>query len=90
MSFEAKATAEARYTDPDQAATFVEETGIDALATKFNVNTELREAYLATIKENLSSDLLDLMRTASTNMEAIVESKLRLFGSTGMFQANSE
>jgi tagatose 1,6-diphosphate aldolase GatY/KbaY len=127
---------EARYTDPDQAATFVEETGIDALAvcignvhghysvsprldflrlaqirkaisvpivlhgasglpddivhkaiklgvSKFNVNTELREAYLAAIRENLSSDLLDLMRTASANMKAIVESKLRLFGSVG-------
>ena len=127
---------EMRYTDPAQATTFVERTGVDALAVcignvhgnyrgnpqldfvrlaqiqkavsvplvlhgasglpdpeireatdlgvrKFNVNTELREAYLATIREKLSSDLLDLMRTASSAMQAVVESKLRLFGSAG-------
>ena len=131
---------EARYTDPGQAADFVAQTGIDALAVcignvhgkyhteprldferlaaiqkavkvplvlhgasglpndmvrrsislgvcKFNVNTEVRQAYLAALKGRLSAsksaDLLDLMRHAVTAMQVIVAEKLRLFGSKG-------
>lgn len=54
---------------------------------KFNVNTELREAYLATLREQLASqrppELLPLMRDAVAAMQAVVDAKLRLFGSAG-------
>ena len=130
----------AKLTDPDQAAGFVAETGVDALAVcignvhgryrgeprldfqrlaairdsvsvplvlhgasglpeamvrraielgvcKLNVNTEVREAYLAALKTRLnqpeSADLLALMRGAVDAMQQVVSAKLRLFGSTG-------
>lgn len=54
---------------------------------KFNVNTEVREAYLGSLKESLSTadapDLVELMRRAVDAMQAVVSSKIRLFGSTG-------
>jgi tagatose 1,6-diphosphate aldolase GatY/KbaY len=54
---------------------------------KFNVNTEVREAYLAALHTRLaqgaSADLLDLMQAAVAAMQAVVEQKLRLFGSAG-------
>ena len=128
---------EARLTDPRQAAEFVAQTGVDALAVcignvhgryrgeprldfdrlaaiqaavsvplvlhgasglpepivrraidlgvhKFNVNTEVREAYLHALRERLhaaeSVDLLELMRDATAAMQAVVVAKLRLFG----------
>jgi len=127
----------ARFTDPAQAADFVAQTGIDALAVcignvhgkyhrppqldferlaairqtvslplvlhgasglpdemvrraielgvcKFNVNTEVRQAYLTSLGQQLavgSPDLLDLMQNALTAMQAVVTEKLRLFGS---------
>jgi len=130
---------EAKMTDPDQAAEFVRETTVDALAVtignvhgkyhsepkldfkrllairksvdvplvlhgasglpeamisqsiqlgvcKFNVNTEVREAYLDVLKStnSLSSpDLLDLMQQAIAAMQSVVEEKLQLFGSVG-------
>jgi tagatose 1,6-diphosphate aldolase GatY/KbaY len=131
---------EAKLTDPAQAAEFVSQTGVDALAVcignvhgryrseprldferlgaiqravsvplvlhgasglpadtvqrsialgvhKFNVNTEVREAYIHTLRERLqggkSPDLLDLMHGAETAMQAVVAEKLRLFGSMG-------
>jgi tagatose 1,6-diphosphate aldolase GatY/KbaY len=131
---------EARYTDPAQAADFVAQTGVDALAVcignvhgkyhtepqldfarlsairqsvsaplvlhgasglpddmvrrsidlgicKFNVNTEVRQAYMTSLKARLSAskspDLLDLMADAVTAMQAVVAKKLRLFGSKG-------
>jgi len=130
---------EAKMTDPDQAADFVRETQVDALAVtignvhgkyrsepkldfkrllairklvnvplvlhgasgleaamisqsiqlgvcKFNVNTEVREAYLDVLKStnSLSSpDLLDLMQKAIAAMQSVVSEKLQLFGSVG-------
>lgn len=131
---------ESKLTDPDQAAAFVAQTGIDALAVcignvhgryrgeprldfqrldairgavsvplvlhgasglpeamvrraielgvcKFNVNTEVRQAYLGALKDRLDSpqtpDLLDLMQCAAAAMQAVVSTKLRLFGSVG-------
>jgi tagatose 1,6-diphosphate aldolase GatY/KbaY len=124
-------------TDPAEAAGFVAETGIDALAVcignvhgryhgeprldferlaaiqgnvavplvlhgasglpqaaiaraialgvcKFNVNTEVRAAYVAALRRGLvseSADLLDLLQGAITAMQDVVGEKLRLFGS---------
>jgi tagatose 1,6-diphosphate aldolase GatY/KbaY len=54
---------------------------------KFNVNTEVRAAYLATLRERLGSeqkvDVPDLMRDAIAAMRAVVAEKLTLFGSVG-------
>jgi tagatose 1,6-diphosphate aldolase GatY/KbaY len=54
---------------------------------KFNVNTEVREAYLATLKADLSSsrlpDLVPVMTHAILAMRDVVASKLQLFGSVG-------
>lgn len=133
------AEKEAKMTDPNQAAEFVQATQVDALAVtignvhgkyqgepkldferleairqtvavplvlhgasglpeamieqsiqlgvcKFNVNTEVREAYLDVIKSSnsLSSpDLLELMQKSVTAMQAVVAQKLQLFGSVG-------
>ena len=131
---------EAKLTNPGQAADFVAQTGIDALAvcignlhgrypgeprleferldairntistplvlhgasglpeamlrrsielgvTKFNVNTEIRGAYVAALRELLDApeapDLLDLMENAIVAMEAVISTKLSLFGSAG-------
>jgi tagatose 1,6-diphosphate aldolase GatY/KbaY len=131
---------EARFTDPAQAADFVGQTGVDALAVcignvhgryrheprldfdrlgaiqrtvsvplvlhgasglpeamvhqaitlgvrKFNVNTEVREAYVEALRGCLQAsgtpDLLDLMRQAEGMMQAVVAAKLHLFGSVG-------
>lgn len=126
---------EARFTDPEQAVHFVEETGVDALAvcignvhgpypseprldferlaaiaervdlplvlhgtsglpdqmirravslgvTKFNVNTELRRAYLAAVKASLNTqeaDLLEVMDAAIAAMVVVVRAKIQLF-----------
>lgn len=51
---------------------------------KFNVNTEVREAYLGALREGLGSpriDLLDLMARAIDAMKDVVSAKMRLFGS---------
>ena len=130
---------EDKMTDPAQAAEFVKETQVDALAVtignvhgkyrsepkldfkrllairksvdiplvlhgasglpetmisrsiqlgvcKFNVNTEVREAYLDVLKSSnsLSSpDLLEVMQKAITAMRSVVAEKLQLFGSVG-------
>lgn len=54
---------------------------------KFNVNTEVRQAYLQALKMelcgNTPSDLLDLAATAIEAMEAVITEKLELFGSVG-------
>jgi tagatose 1,6-diphosphate aldolase GatY/KbaY len=130
----------ALFTDPAQAADFIGQTGVDALAVcignvhgryrqaprldfdrlaalqhlvpvplvlhgasglpvamvrhaialgvrKFNVNTEMREAYVEALRGCLqaagSPDLLDLMRRAEAAMQAVVAAKLQLFGSVG-------
>jgi len=131
---------EARLTDPAQAADFVGQTGIDALAVcignvhgryrgeprldferlaairdavsvplvlhgasglpdamvrraielgvcKFNVNTEVRHAYIGALRESVSApdtpDLVELMERAVAAMQDVVAEKLRLFGSVG-------
>ncbi len=129
---------DAKLTNPGEAADFVAQTGIDALAVcignvhgrypgeprldferldairntishplvlhgasglpkkmvrrsielgvcKFNVNTEVRVAYVGALQDHLRSsdspELLDLMQDAITAMQAAVSAKLRLFGS---------
>lgn len=59
---------------------------IELGVTKFNVNTELRRAYLAAIRETAdspSSDLLTVMQAAIQAMQQVVAGKLHLFESTG-------
>jgi len=52
---------------------------------KFNVNTEVRQAYLDDLKASLTStqkmDLLDVMHSSVQAMQEIVAAKLTLFGS---------
>ncbi len=55
---------------------------------KFNVNTEVRQAYLRSLQDDLcatqqSTDLLDAMGGAIAAMEAVITEKLQLFGSVG-------
>lgn len=130
----------AKLTDPEQAADFVTQTGIDALAVcignvhgryrsepqldferlaalhtvvsvplvlhgtsglpdamvqqaislgvcKFNVNTEVREAYIGALHTCLQAaqrpDLVNLMQAAEAAMQHVVADKLALFGSVG-------
>lgn len=60
---------------------------IDSGVRKFNVNTEVREAYLAALQASLQkgkkTDLIDVMQDAIQAMQAVVVSKLRLFRSNG-------
>lgn len=60
---------------------------IDLGVTKFNVNTELREAYMATVRQVAakapSLDLVDLMKEAMTAMSVVAVAKIRLFRSSG-------
>jgi tagatose 1,6-diphosphate aldolase GatY/KbaY len=131
---------EALLTDPGQAAAFVRETRVDALAVcvgnvhgryhgepqldlerlaairaqvevplvlhgasglpaslvgraialgvcKLNVNTEVREAYIASLRGSAADpktpDLTVLLERAIAAMQAVVADKLRLFGSVG-------
>jgi tagatose 1,6-diphosphate aldolase GatY/KbaY len=54
---------------------------------KFNVNTEVRGAYIASLKQKFelpkTPDLIDLMRDAIQAMQNVVAEKLELFGSVG-------
>ncbi len=54
---------------------------------KLNVNTEVRQAYIDSLKRSLSSpsppDLVQLMQAAIEAMREVVASKLRLFNSAG-------
>jgi tagatose 1,6-diphosphate aldolase GatY/KbaY len=124
-----------RLTNPQQAAAFVQETGIDSLAVcignvhgtyqrppqldfarlkairaavdiplvlhgasglpsaqitssiqhgicKFNVNTELRQAYLKALHASISQpapDLIDILHATSAAMQQVAEEKMRLF-----------
>jgi tagatose 1,6-diphosphate aldolase GatY/KbaY len=51
---------------------------------KFNVNTEVREAYVGALRQELqqspSPDLVGLMQHAEAAMQAVVTDKLYLFG----------
>jgi tagatose 1,6-diphosphate aldolase GatY/KbaY len=54
---------------------------------KFNVNTEVRQKYLAFWREygktNSKTDLLDCQKASTAAMQEIVAQKIRLFGSAG-------
>jgi tagatose 1,6-diphosphate aldolase GatY/KbaY len=54
---------------------------------KFNVNTEVRKAYVSSLKQDLSGtkspDLVDLMNGAIAAMQEVIAEKLQLFGSAG-------
>lgn len=54
---------------------------------KFNVNTEVRQAYLQTLKEGLCAaegrDLLELTGDGIAAMQQVITDKLTLFGSAG-------
>ncbi len=54
---------------------------------KFNVNTEVRGAYIESLKTKLqlpkTPDLMDLMHEAIQAMQIVVAEKLELFGSVG-------
>jgi tagatose 1,6-diphosphate aldolase GatY/KbaY len=54
---------------------------------KFNVNTEVRGAYIAALKQKFelpkTPDLIDLMRDAIQAMQTVVAEKLELFDSIG-------
>jgi tagatose 1,6-diphosphate aldolase GatY/KbaY len=60
---------------------------IDCGVRKFNVNTEVREAYLAALQASLQKDkkpdLIDVMNDVILAMQAVVVSKLQLFRSSG-------
>ncbi|KAG5223157.1 D-tagatose-1,6-bisphosphate aldolase [Salix suchowensis] len=48
--------------------------------TKFNVNTEVRKAYMNSLS-NPKQDLVHVMASAKEAMKAVVAEKMRLFGS---------
>ncbi|BAU40861.1 ketose-bisphosphate aldolase [Leptolyngbya sp. O-77] len=54
---------------------------------KFNVNTEVRQAYMATLAGQVCGDyerdLLDVTREAIAAMRSVIMEKIRLFGSDG-------
>ena len=60
---------------------------IDLGVRKFNVNTEVREAYLealsASIQTQKKPDLIEIMNSAIQAMQDVVVSKIRLFRSSG-------
>lgn len=62
-------------------------TSIELGVSKFNVNTELRQAYLRALSSEFNTskhnDLLDIMGAAIGVMEAVIRGKLQLFGSVG-------
>ncbi|MEG4166326.1 MULTISPECIES: class II fructose-bisphosphate aldolase [unclassified Microcoleus] len=54
--------------------------------SKFNVNTEVREAYMDVLKSSISlsdPDLLEIMEKAINAMRWVISDKLQLFGSVG-------
>ncbi|XP_044434580.1 uncharacterized protein [Triticum aestivum] len=55
---------------------------IDLGARKFNVNTEVRNSYLQSLKKP-EKDLVQVMESAKEAMKAVVAEKMRLFGSAG-------
>lgn len=57
-------------------------TCIDLGVRKFNVNTEVRKAYMDSLA-NPGKDLVNVMAFAKQAMKAVVAEKMRLFGSSG-------
>ncbi|KAL2478890.1 ketose-bisphosphate aldolase class-II family protein [Forsythia ovata] len=49
---------------------------------KFNVNTEVRKAYMDSLADS-QKDLIHVMKSAKEAMKAVVVEKMRLFGSAG-------
>lgn len=49
---------------------------------KFNVNTEVRKAYMDSLSSN-HKDLVHVMTSAKEAMKAVVAEKMHLFGSAG-------
>lgn len=55
---------------------------------KFNVNTEVRQAYMQSLKEDVCNpqnkpDLVDVMDHAIVRMQSVIAEKLLIFGSVG-------
>ncbi|GFP85851.1 d-tagatose-1 6-bisphosphate aldolase subunit gaty [Phtheirospermum japonicum] len=51
---------------------------------KFNVNTEVRNAYMASLKSSsIQKDLIHVMASAKEAMKAVIAEKMHLFGSAG-------
>jgi tagatose 1,6-diphosphate aldolase GatY/KbaY len=75
------------------SATIVRRT-IELGVCKFNVNTEVREAYMNALSKVLASkdkpDLVDVMKAGISSMEPVVRAKLRDFGSSGKYEAANE
>jgi len=61
---------------------FLEQECIDLGVRKFNVNTEVRNSYLESLKKS-GKDLIQVMSSAKEAMKAVVAEKLHLFGSAG-------
>ena len=58
---------------------------IDLGVCKFNVSTEMRDAYMTALRTALQSekvDLLDVIREATVKMQIVLTTKLQIFGST--------
>lgn len=49
---------------------------------KFNVNTEVRKAYMDALSSP-KKDLIHVMASAKEAMKAVIAEKMRLFGSAG-------
>lgn len=49
---------------------------------KFNVNTEVRNAYLESLQKP-SKDLVQVMAAGKEAMKAVIAEKMHLFGSAG-------
>ncbi|KAG7597460.1 3-hydroxyisobutyrate dehydrogenase NAD-binding domain [Arabidopsis suecica] len=50
---------------------------------KFNVNTEVRTAYMEALSSGKKTDLVDVMSATKAAMKAVIADKIRLFGSAG-------
>uniref|UniRef100_A0A1J3I939 Putative oxidoreductase YgbJ n=1 Tax=Noccaea caerulescens TaxID=107243 RepID=A0A1J3I939_NOCCA len=50
---------------------------------KFNVNTEVRKAYMDALTSRKKTDLVDVMSATKAAMKAVIAEKIRLFGSAG-------
>lgn len=50
---------------------------------KFNVNTEVRKAYMDALSSPNKKDLINVMASAKEAMKAVIAEKMRLFGSAG-------
>jgi fructose/tagatose bisphosphate aldolase len=52
---------------------------------KFNVNTEVRGAYMKSLG-NAKKDLVEVMGSSKAAMQEVVAEKMRIFGSSGKAQ----